>query len=111
MSGESVMAGKPVVKGTRLAVEFVVDLLAQGWPESEVLRNYPGLPRMTKVPRRGTTSLAVGETHGQGPSNKIAYRPRRGRTPSIPTQPQTKFNPFGVGKPSGRIVSVGFTHG
>ena len=38
-----VLTGKPVVKGTRLAVEFVVDLLAQGWPESEVLRNYPGL--------------------------------------------------------------------
>ena len=38
-----ILAGKPVVKGTRLAVEFVVDLLAHGWPESEVLRNYPGL--------------------------------------------------------------------
>ena len=70
-----------------------------------------GLPWMTKVPRRGTTSLAVGETHGQGPSDKIAHRPRRGRTPSIPTRRQTKFNPFGVGKSSGRIVSVGFTHG
>jgi uncharacterized protein (DUF433 family) len=31
------------VKGTRLAVEFVVELLAQSWPESEILRNYPGL--------------------------------------------------------------------
>lgn len=38
-----VLAGKPVVKGTRLAVEFVLDLLAQGWTEAEVLRNYPGL--------------------------------------------------------------------
>ncbi|MCR3883692.1 MAG: DUF433 domain-containing protein [Methanothrix sp.] len=37
------MAGKPVVRGTRLAVEFVIGLLAQGWSESEVLRNYPGL--------------------------------------------------------------------
>ena len=74
----------------------------------------PGLPWMTKVPRRGTTSLVPqsrDETHGQGPSNKIACRPRWGRTPSIPTRRQTKFNPFGVGKPSGRIVSVGFTHG
>jgi hypothetical protein len=33
----------------------------------------PGLSWTTKVPRRGTTSLAVGETHGQGSSNKIAY--------------------------------------
>jgi len=40
-----VMVGKPVVRGTRLTVEFVVGLLAQGWPESEVLRNYPKLTR------------------------------------------------------------------
>lgn len=39
----SILVGKPVVKGTRLAVEFIVDLLAQGWSEEEVLRNYPGL--------------------------------------------------------------------
>jgi uncharacterized protein (DUF433 family) len=38
-----ILTGKPVVKGTRLAVEFVLDLLAQGWSEGEVLRNYPGL--------------------------------------------------------------------
>lgn len=41
----NILVGKPVVKGTRLAVEFIVDLLAQGWPESEVLRNYPGLTK------------------------------------------------------------------
>jgi uncharacterized protein (DUF433 family) len=41
----AVLAGKPVIKGTRLAVEFVVGLLAQGWSEAEVLRNYPGLAR------------------------------------------------------------------
>jgi uncharacterized protein (DUF433 family) len=39
----NVLVGKPVVKGTRLAVEFVIDLLAQGWSEAEVLRNYPSL--------------------------------------------------------------------
>jgi uncharacterized protein (DUF433 family) len=31
------------VKGTRLAVEFVIDLLAQGWTEAEITRNHPGL--------------------------------------------------------------------
>ncbi len=40
-----VLSGKPVVKGTRLAVEFVVGLLAQGWNESDLVRNYPGLTR------------------------------------------------------------------
>lgn len=39
----AVLVGKPVIKGTRLAVEFVVGLLAQGWTEEEVLRNYPGI--------------------------------------------------------------------
>ena len=38
-----ILVGKPVVKGTRLAVEFIIDLLAQGWTETEILRNYPGL--------------------------------------------------------------------
>ncbi len=41
----AVLSGKPVVKGTRLAVEFVLGLLAQGWNEAEILRNYPGLTR------------------------------------------------------------------
>jgi uncharacterized protein (DUF433 family) len=39
----AILAGKPVIRGTRLAVEFVIGLLAQGWSESEVLRSYPGL--------------------------------------------------------------------
>ncbi len=38
-----ILVGKPVVRGTRLAVEFIIDLMAQGWSESEILRNYPGL--------------------------------------------------------------------
>jgi uncharacterized protein (DUF433 family) len=41
----AVLVGKPVVKGTRLAVEFIVDLLAQGWTEADVLQNYPSLTR------------------------------------------------------------------
>ena len=38
-----VLQGKPVVKGSRLAVEFIVDLLAQGWTSEDILLNYPGL--------------------------------------------------------------------
>jgi uncharacterized protein (DUF433 family) len=38
-----VLVGKPVIKGTRLAVEFVIDLLAQGWTEQDILENYPGV--------------------------------------------------------------------
>lgn len=39
----AILTGKPIIKGTRLSVEFIIDLLAQGWPEAEILRNYPGL--------------------------------------------------------------------
>ena len=39
----AVLAGKPIVKGTRLAVEFLIELMAQDWTEETILRNYPGL--------------------------------------------------------------------
>ena len=39
----AVLAGKPVVKGTRIAVEFVVDLLAQGWTTEQILKEYDHL--------------------------------------------------------------------
>ena len=38
-----ILVGKPVIKGTRLAVEFIMDLLAQGWSHGEILKNYPGI--------------------------------------------------------------------
>lgn len=40
---EAVLTGKPVIKGTRLAVEFIIGLLAHGWSETEILENYPGI--------------------------------------------------------------------
>jgi uncharacterized protein (DUF433 family) len=41
----AVLVGKPVIKGTRLAVEFVLELLSEGWSEETILRNYPHLTR------------------------------------------------------------------
>jgi uncharacterized protein (DUF433 family) len=38
-----VLAGKPVIRGTRLSVEFIIGLLADGWSEADVLSNYPGI--------------------------------------------------------------------
>ena len=40
-----ILVGKPVIKGTRIAVEFIIDLLAQGWTEADITRNYPGVTR------------------------------------------------------------------
>ena len=41
-----ILVGKPIIKGTRLAVECIIDLLAQGWSIDEILRNYPGITIM-----------------------------------------------------------------
>lgn len=38
-----VLTGKPVVRGTRLSVEFVIGLLAEGWSEADILANYPDI--------------------------------------------------------------------
>jgi uncharacterized protein (DUF433 family) len=38
-----VLGGKPVIRGTRLSVEFIIDLLAEGWTQAEILNNYPGI--------------------------------------------------------------------
>ena len=50
----TVLVGKPVIKGTRLAVEFILGLMAQGWPEDEILRNY----RLTKEQVRACIAYA-----------------------------------------------------
>ena len=38
-----ILVGKPVVKGTRIAVELVVELMANGWTQEQILENYPNL--------------------------------------------------------------------
>jgi uncharacterized protein (DUF433 family) len=35
-----VLVGKPIVKGTRISVEFVIDLLGRGWTTDQVLGEY-----------------------------------------------------------------------
>jgi uncharacterized protein (DUF433 family) len=38
-----VMLGKPVIKGTRLTVELILEKLGDGWPAEDLLRAYPDL--------------------------------------------------------------------
>jgi len=40
-----VLKGKPVIKGTRLSVPFIVGLLAQGASVKEILEEYEGISR------------------------------------------------------------------
>lgn len=43
ISGEQVLAGKPIIKGVRISVELVLKLLASGWSEQQILESYPSL--------------------------------------------------------------------
>jgi len=40
-----VMVGKPIIRGTRLRVEYILNLLAHGATEAEILAEYDGLTR------------------------------------------------------------------
>jgi len=45
ISDKEILLGKPSIKGTRISVEHIIGLLAQGWSETQILENYP---RLTK---------------------------------------------------------------
>ncbi|QDU40512.1 hypothetical protein Mal4_48700 [Maioricimonas rarisocia] len=40
---ERILSGKPVITGKRIAVEFVIELHAEGWTHDQILQNYPQL--------------------------------------------------------------------
>lgn len=42
-SDPEILVGKPVVKGTRLSVDFLLNLFANGWTQTQILENYPTL--------------------------------------------------------------------
>jgi uncharacterized protein (DUF433 family) len=44
-SDPDILVGKPVVRGTRLSVEFILGLFAAGWTEQQILENYPTLTK------------------------------------------------------------------
>lgn len=45
VSDKNVLLGKPVIKGTRISVEFVLERLANGWTEATLLSSYPHLQK------------------------------------------------------------------
>lgn len=46
-SSSDVLVGKPIIKGTRLSVDFILGLFSQGWSLEQVLGNYPNLSKQS----------------------------------------------------------------
>ncbi len=53
VSDKDVLLGKPTIKGTRISVDHIVNLLAQGWTDEQIFENYP---RLTKESLRAVFS-------------------------------------------------------
>jgi uncharacterized protein (DUF433 family) len=45
ISNRDVLLGKPVIKGTRISIEFILERLANGWSEQMLLESYPHLQK------------------------------------------------------------------
>ena len=43
VSDKQILLGKPIIKGTRISVELILELLAAGWTEKQMLESYPSL--------------------------------------------------------------------
>lgn len=42
---QEVLAGKPVIKGTRISVDFILELLGNEWSYEQIIENYPQLTK------------------------------------------------------------------
>ena len=70
VSDERVLLGKPTIKGTRIAVEFIIDRLAEGWTEEDILANYP---RVTKNDLRAVFAFVRDAIRGSIDELPIKY--------------------------------------
>ena len=50
VSDKEVLMGKPTVKGTRISVELILELLSGGWTEEMILKSYPSLTKENIMP-------------------------------------------------------------
>ena len=108
----AVLTGKPVIRGTRLAVAFVIGLMADGWTEGNILQNYPGISHQdlaaclayardvlrsetaaflrANQDRHSDTALSSGRAvrvHRKHPPDRPWLLPRPGQLHGLPPQP------------------------
>jgi uncharacterized protein (DUF433 family) len=54
---QNILAGKPVIKGTRISVELILERTAYGWSLEDILNSYPSLAREDVLAAQATNSL------------------------------------------------------
>ena len=64
VSDSAVLGGKPVVKGTRISVEFLLELFASGATRADVLKSYPHLAAEDVQARFGEEAIRVDDPSG-----------------------------------------------
>ena len=40
---QAILTGKPIIRGTRISIEFIIKLVAQRWTDEQILKEYPVL--------------------------------------------------------------------
>jgi uncharacterized protein (DUF433 family) len=45
ISDKNILMGKPTIKGTRISVELIMELLSMGWTEQQILDSYPSISK------------------------------------------------------------------
>ena len=43
ISDPQILIGKPIIKGTRISVELILELFSLGWSEEQILESYPSI--------------------------------------------------------------------
>lgn len=43
ISDPQILIGKPILKGTRISVELILELFSAGWTEKQILESYPSI--------------------------------------------------------------------
>jgi hypothetical protein len=86
---QAVLTGKPVIQGTRLAVEFILGLIAQGWPEQEItlkLSNQHRTGARVRCLRSGTL-----------------LQLKRGSILAVPDNSRARISSCSIATPSGKL--------
>ncbi|MES2684091.1 MAG: DUF433 domain-containing protein [Pseudomonadota bacterium] len=69
-----ILVGKPIIKGTRISVELLLDRLGYGWSMAEILESYPHLKREdVQAAVKFATELFDGQSVAAGVSEGVAF--------------------------------------